>query len=151
MIVSIPTVIPVTLLIMPTVAFALVRLHVPPETVSVKCVATPVHILAGPEIVPALGVGLIDTILVTVAVPQLLVLVYIIVSTPDNIPVIVANVAPTMVALPLVALHVPPGIASDKVIVDARHTILVPDTATAGEKTVIGFVTLEVHHALLTE
>ena len=72
--VSAPAVTPVTT---PpeTVALILLLLHVPPVTPSVKVIAEPAHTLDAPVILPAFGVGFTVMVLVTVAVPQLLVIV----------------------------------------------------------------------------
>ncbi len=54
-----------------------------------------------------------------VTVPQLLVMVYLIVSVPGDTPL---TIPPETVALLLDTLHVPPGVASVRVIVLPTHT-----------------------------
>lgn len=83
--------------------------------------------------------------------PHIFVLVYITVSVPVTIPVIVAEVdtGAESDALPLLMLHMPPGIVSVNVIADDRHTMLAPDSANAGAYTVIAFVVEAVHQALV--
>ena len=52
---------------------ALLLVHAPPETVSVKVLVPPTHIVVEPPIVPAFAVGLTVTGNVAFTVPQLLV------------------------------------------------------------------------------
>ena len=111
MIVAVPLLTPVTIPVLPTVATAvLLLLQVPPLIPSVKVIVDPVHTLAGPVMVPAVAVVPMDMGSVAMAVPQLLLTVYTIVSRPAltavNEPTVV------MVALALVMLQVPPGAAS---------------------------------------
>jgi hypothetical protein len=54
---------------------ALLLLHTPPVVVAVKVLVVDLHILVGPDIVPALGAGLTVILAVVVAVPQPLVTV----------------------------------------------------------------------------
>ena len=70
-----PAATPVTIPVVPILAFALLVLHVPPVTVSVMVVVAPVHTVDAPEIAPAFGAGLTVIVLVAVAVPQPLVTV----------------------------------------------------------------------------
>lgn len=63
---------PVTLPVLPTVAWLLLLVHVPPLTPSVKVTAVPAQIADVPVIVPAVAVVPIVTAKVVVAVPQLL-------------------------------------------------------------------------------
>lgn len=60
--VVVPAATPVTTPEVFTVATAvLLLLHVPPDTVLVRATVRPVHTLVEPEIVPAVGAGLIVT------------------------------------------------------------------------------------------
>ncbi len=70
-----PGVIPVTLPAVPTVAWLLLALHVPPDMPSANVTAVPAQIAVVPVIVPAVAVVLIVTASVAVAVPQLFVTV----------------------------------------------------------------------------
>ena len=70
-----PAATPVTIPVVPILAFALLVLHVPPVTVSVIVVAAPTHTVEEPDITPAFGAGLTVIVLVEVAVPQPLVTV----------------------------------------------------------------------------
>ena len=103
----------------------LLLLHEPPLTVGVKVMVLPEHTVEGPDIVPADAPGVMVTTNEAVRLPQLLLTVYRMVSTPAVIP----TTAPDedTVALPLVALHVPPVTEADSVVPDPVHILLVPD------------------------
>jgi hypothetical protein len=112
----------------PTVATnALLVLHVPPGVASVKAVVRPTHTLGVP-VMPATADVFTVTTLVAVAVPQPLVTAYDIVTVPTVTPV---NRPPETVALPLLALHVPPATASDSVMFDPMFTLDGPDIVPA--------------------
>ena len=67
---------PVTVPVALTVATpAVLLLHTPPAAASANVVAVPVHTVVVPVIVPAVGVADTVTVVVAVAVPQLLVTV----------------------------------------------------------------------------
>ena len=71
-----PSATPVTKPVVFTEAIeALLVLHTPPETASVKDVVVPGHTVVVPDIVPAFGSGLTAIADVAVAVPQVLVTV----------------------------------------------------------------------------
>ena len=105
-IVSVPAVTPLTIPVEPTVAVALLLLHVPPPIPSVNMIDELTHTLAAPVILPAFGSGLTTIDLIAIAVPQPLVTEYPIVSVPAVTPVTIP-VEPT-VAVALLLLHVPP-------------------------------------------
>ena len=101
------------------IALPLVADHTPPATASERVVLPPLHIVDAPVIVPAVVVLLMVITLVAVAVPQPFVTVYNTVSKPAVTPV--TRPAATD-ALPFVALHVPPAIASVSVMFAPGHT-----------------------------
>ena len=105
-----PGVRPVTLPAVPTVAWLLLALHVPPDIPSARVTAVPAQIAALPVIVPAVAVVLIVTASVAVAVPQLFVTVYTTVSTPVDDGV--STPAELIAASLFVTLHVPPVVPS---------------------------------------
>jgi hypothetical protein len=121
-IVSMPGVTPVTT---PpdTIAVALLALHVPPEAASVNVIDEPIHTPDAPAIVPALGSGLIVTAFDVVVVPQPLVIAYMIVSVPAVTPV---TTPVRTVAVALLALQMPPEVASVNVIEEPAHTFDAP-------------------------
>jgi len=86
-IVSIPATRPVTSPVVLTDADALLRLHVPPVAGSVSVTDEPVQTVPGPEMVAAVRKGPTVITLVADAVPQLLVMRYVIVSVPTDTPV----------------------------------------------------------------
>ena len=89
-----------------TDALLLLALQLPPVVPSVKVIVLPTHTLVVPVIVPAVRVAPTVTDSVVVAVPQLLLTVYFIVSVPALTAVTTPDVF--MVAWLLVMLHVPP-------------------------------------------
>ena len=84
-IVSVPAIRPVTMPAVVTNALLLVAPHEPPVVACVSDIAAPVHTLAGPDIA-AREPALTEIILLVVAVPQLLVTVYTMVSVPTVTP-----------------------------------------------------------------
>ena len=86
------------------------------------------HTFEGPVIVPALAVRLTSICFVAVAVPQLLVTAYLIVSIPGATPV---TMPPVTVAVALLLLHAPPMAGSVSIIVDPTHTPDGPDMVPA--------------------
>jgi len=105
-IVSTPADTPVTMPADPIVAEALLLLQRPPATLFVKVIVAPGHTEDGPEITPGETAAPIVTTFVATAVPQLLVVVYFIVSVPADKPV--STPALVIVAWLLLTLHVPP-------------------------------------------
>jgi hypothetical protein len=92
-----------------TVATAvLLLLQVPPGVpVLLSVIVLPAHTLLLPLIVPALSEAPIDIVMVVVAVPQLLLTVYLIVSMPG----LIAVITPLMLIMAMVVfvrLHTPP-------------------------------------------
>jgi len=110
-------------------------LHVPPPVASLNVVVDPSHTFNVPVI--AAGIGLTVTVLVTKQpVPK----VYDITDVPPDTPVITPPaviVATAGVAL----LHVPPPVASLKVVVEPAHTVAVPVMAAGNGFTVTVAVT----------
>ena len=120
-----PADIPVTFPAEPTVAIVVMDDdQVPPITPSERFMELLWQTDIKPDIEPAIGDGLIVTVLLTVAAPQELITIYSIVSIPEDTPV--TNPPDTM-ALPLVVLHKPPEEASAKVIVEPVQTIDGPE------------------------
>ena len=92
-----------------TTAIELLELcHRPPDVVSVKEMVSPTQTVEGPEMLPTSGSGFIDIVLDEVAVPQLLLTVYVIVSMPGDRAVI--NPVMPIEADELLLSHVPPVI-----------------------------------------
>ena len=149
LIVSRPVITPVTAPPIPTVALVFELLHVPPVVASVRVMVDPAHTPAGPLMLPALGALLTATLHVADAVPQLPLTVYDMVDVPADTPV---TTPPDTVASALLLLHVPPGAASVRVIVDPIHTpagpLIVPVTRAA--PTVTGADAIAVPQALVT-
>ena len=99
---------------------------------------------------PAAGADSTDIVFVADTDPQLPVTVYEIVSTPVVIPFTTPALT---VALPLLALQVPPGVPSVKVIVVPAHTapepVIVPADSAPSTATVS--LALTVPQLLVTE
>ena len=95
-------------------------LHVPPGVASVSAVVAPTHTLVTPEI--AAGSGC--TVTVTLAV-QPNGSVYVMSSVPKNWPVTMPDEEPT-VALPLLAVQIPPVYISLSVVVPVPQTFKFP-------------------------
>ena len=102
---------------------ALLLLHEPPGADSDKVIDEPAHTLVNPDILPAYGSALTAIGFVATALPQELVTVYLIVSTPPDTPV---TKPPDTVALPLLLLHRPPAAPSVSVIDAPWHTLEAP-------------------------
>ena len=151
MIVSAPVFTPVTTPVGLTAALALVALQVPPAVVLDSVAVEPLHTDDEPVIVPAVA-GMVTTATgcVVIAVPQVLLTVYSIVSIPVTMPVTMP-VLPT-VALAVVALQVPPVAASARVTVPPAHTFAGPVMAPASGNglMVMGCVTVVVPQPLVT-
>ena len=143
--------VPVTTPVVETVASAeFVMLHTPPARPLDNAIVPPGHTLVGPDIVPDPDDGPTVMILVAVASPQLLNMVYDIVSVPGVTPV--KTPSAVIVAWPLLLLHAPPATLSDKVMSDDTHTtegpVIVP--ALSAGFTVIGLVVVMVPQATVT-
>jgi hypothetical protein len=147
MMVSIPPVTPVT---MPpaTVAEALLLLHVPPATASVRVIVEPMHTLEGPVILPAFD-GLTVTVRVALQPP---VNAYIIVDVPVATPETIPEPLPTVATDVLLLVQLPPAMASLNVIVDPAQTVAGPAVVmgAGAEFTVIFFVVKTVPQRLVT-
>ena len=123
---------PVTMPVEPTVAIAvLLLLHVPPDVVSVNVKLLPEHKEDEPAINPAIGKGLTVMIFLLVTVPQTLLTVYLIVSTPAVTPV-TTPVEPTEAEAVFDDDHVPPEIVSVRVTVLPTHKTNGPVIVPAG-------------------
>ncbi len=124
--VTVPAEIPRTTpdeLIVATVVLLL--LQVPPETPSTSVVVTPGQTVVEPEMLPADGVVFTVMDCVAVAVPQLLVAVYEMVTVPAVTPLTTPEAFMVAIAV-LLLVHVPPATASDKVTVAPVHSVEVP-------------------------
>jgi hypothetical protein len=117
----------------PTAVFVLDQ--VPPAVVSVRLVVKPTHTL----LAPAITAGVWFTVIGKVAVQLPGVSVYIILTLPAVLPVTTPVPAPTE-ALPLLALHVPPVVASARVVVAPVQTVDAPVIAAGVTFTVNGAV-----------
>ena len=104
----------------------------------------------GPLMVPATGIAITVTVFEAIALPQLAVTVYMMVSMPPPVPVTMP-VVPTVAMEVLLLLHVPPGTGSVRVIVAPSHTLPGPEMVPA-ERNVPMFtviVATEVPHTLV--
>jgi hypothetical protein len=123
----VPELIPVTtpeLLIVPMLLLSLIQK--PPEVELDNVIVFPIHTLVGPAIV--CNVGESKTVIAKVAVaeqPPPLVTVYFIVSTPADNPA-TNPVLVTTETFGSTLVHVPPEVASAKLIVLPTQTVLVP-------------------------
>ena len=114
---DVPEVIPVTIPVEPTVAFALLLAHVPPVP-SVRVIAAPWQTDAGPPI----NDGFTLTVTGFVIKQPVPVTVYLITGTPDETPV-TTPVDETTVARPAERLlQVPPVVVSLNVVVAPTQT-----------------------------
>lgn len=148
-IVSIPEDIPV--IIPPEMEVVLLlEFHNPPGAVSERISIAPAQILEAPVIVPAIGIASTLTIINAMAVPQLLVTIYFMLSTPGDTPV---TIPPETLAPPELAFQTPPGAVSIKVIDESIQTpdepAIVP--ATGSGFTVINLLTISVPQLFITE
>ena len=112
---------------MPPVTVAIEELpllHVPPDTPSVSVPVAPGHTLAVPAMLPAPGAELIEVTWIADALPQALVTVYLIVSSPASTPVTTPDT--DTVAFAFATLHIPPVAASVNVVVAPAHTPVAP-------------------------
>lgn len=124
--VGVPAPVPVTMPVALTLAIAvLLLLHTPPVAVSDKVMEEPWQTTVGPDIGLTAAAGFIVMILVATAVPQLLVTLYFMVSVPVVSPVTVPVVF-TVAIVVNTLLHVPPLVASVRVMVEPTHTAAAP-------------------------
>ena len=148
--VSTPGVMPVTTPPVVTVAWVLLALHAPPGVASVIVARPPTQTVDGPEMALIEVPDETDTTCVATTVPQLPVTEYIIVSVPAVTPVTMP-VLPT-VAVPLLALHVPPLAPSVSDMVEPTHTadgpVIVP--AVVPGSSVTTFVAVAVLQPVVT-
>ena len=142
---SVPPETPLTIPeVLPTVAMPVaVLIHTPPGTVSPNVVVLPAHTVSTP-VMGAGGAGTVFTVNMAHAevLPQVLVLVYFMVSVPLVSGVTTPPVE--MVAIPVLTLdQAPPAVASVSDVVEPKQRLRVPEIAagTAGaEFTVIDLV-----------
>lgn len=128
----------------------LLLLQVPPITPSAKEIFSPMHTLDGPVIAPGDGGCVTVMGLDATSVPQVLETVYVIITEPAVTPV---TMPPAVtVALVLLALHVPPGVASLRVILLVLQTedgpVMVAATGTSS--TVTGTAAMAIPQVLVT-
>ena len=157
LIVSTPAVTPVTT---PprTVAVVLLLLHVPPGAKSVNVTDEPVQTVEGPVMAPSSGNGFTVTAFVAFVMPHAFVIVYLMVSTPADIPVTMPpigmplTVPPITVACALLALQVPPFVLSVNIIEDPTHTLDGPVmlSTICSVSTLTIFIAVSVPHKLVT-
>ena len=95
-------------------------LHIPPVALLPKEVMAPAHTTGLPVIVPAWGNGFTVTIMVSVAVPQLLVVLYEMMALPALTPV---TVPPAIVAFGEPELHMPAAARLANVVIAPSQTI----------------------------
>ena len=110
-------------------------------------IVEPTHTTDEPLRLPANGKGSISMVLVVKAVPQELLTVYTIVSTPAVRPVISPSATEV---LPFVEVHTPPVVAFARVIVAPTHTFDGPvmTPAVVVEPISIVFVAVAAPHEL---
>ena len=96
----------------------------PPAAASASAIVAPSHTLTAPVIVPAFGTTSMFIVCSAVDVPHPLVTEYCMMSVPVATPVIIPET--DIVALPLLALHTPPAMASETVMVAPVHTLADP-------------------------
>jgi hypothetical protein len=140
---------PVTIPVVPTVALALLLLHIPPDARSVNVIDEPAQTNEAPVMIPEFGNELTVTAFVAIAVPHRLVTENMIVSIPFETPV---TIPPETVALRLLLLHIPPVTVSVKVMNEPTQTLERPVILPAftDEFTVIVLVAVAVPHKLVT-
>ena len=132
-----------------TVAEGKLLLQIPPLDVSDNVIGVLMHTFDGPVIVPAKGSGLIVTRFVAMAVPQLFVTVYLIVSIPVVTPV---TTSPDKVTMVEELLHDPPEEVSTKVMEFPTQTELKPVIVPADGNgfTVINFTAVVLPYRFVT-
>ena len=124
-----PAVTPVTVPEVPTVAFELLLLHVPPLP-SASAVVEPAQTLAVPVIDAAAALTVIEVVAVHVPPSE-----YVIVVTPGDTRPVTTPVEPTDAKPGALLLHVPPP-GSVKVMGDPIHTVEGPEIGEGAEITV---------------
>jgi hypothetical protein len=141
LIVSIPADIPCTIPLK-TVADALLLFHTPPVIASVNVMLSWAHTLAAPLIAPASGNGFTAMLAAVEALPQLLLTIYLIVSTPADTPEVTPLKTPANV---LLLLHTPPADRSARIVVAPTQTLVNPVIvpASGNESTVIISVSIQ--------
>jgi hypothetical protein len=129
--VAAPTVSPVTMPVnkLTVATVVLLLLHVPPAVASLNIVVSPKHTF----VLPVIGAGNGFTVTVVVMKqPNVYVIVVVAAVVPPNEPPVKNPLTGLIVAMVVFALlHIPPALASLKVVVRPWHTIVLP-VITAG-------------------
>ena len=102
---------------------ALLVVHEPPETISLRLSVPPAATVAPPRIGPA--AGLTVNVIVAIAVPTMYVIVHVPAETPVTIPV----EEPTVATAVLLLLQTPPAVESVSVRVPPTQALGVPPMA----------------------
>jgi hypothetical protein len=124
--VSRPALTPVTIPVVPTVAAAVFTLlHTPPVVLAVRVVVAPTQTVLLPLMVPDVGAAITATYLLATEVPQALVTVYLMLSSPVATPVTMPVVV-TVAKLVFMLLQVPPVPVVVRVVMPPTHTLLAP-------------------------
>ena len=97
----------------------------PPLTGWVSVVVAPIHTVEDPEITPP-AIAFTVTIVVVIAVPQLVFTVYEISAVPAVIPVTTPEEDPTVATEVTPLVQVPPVVELLKVVVPLVHKLIVP-------------------------
>jgi hypothetical protein len=84
-----------------------------------------------------LAVGIGRTVTVVVTKQPVAVMVYVMTDVPAETPVTTPVAGSTVATLGVALLQVPSGVASLNVVVDATHTLVVPEIAAGKGSTVI--------------
>ena len=133
--VAVPADAPVTMPVpTPTVAtnvFALLQVPLPP---SLRVVVPPLHKLSVPEIADGRALTVTPIVLT-----HPLGAVYDIVAVPTRLPVTIPLV-PTLAVPASLLIHVPPGVASARLVVEARHRLVIPVIGSIGLTVTIAIV-----------
>ena len=126
-----PETTPVVAPIVATLVFPLA--HVPPPDASLKAVVAPAHSM----VVPVIPEGKALTVTVAEVLQPVVVNVYKIVDVPADRPVTNPDDEPTMAAVVLLLLQVPPPVPSLSGVALPTHTLSAPVIATGKALTVI--------------
>lgn len=134
-----PPLIPVTAPVSdPTAIKELPLLQTPPGTVFVSVTKDPVHTDAGPKIAAGLALTVTDLEAMQPVGP----IVYVMVTTPAEMPETIPVDKPTAAIPVLLLLHVPPDVASVSVVAVPAHMLAAPLIGEGEGKTVIDLVTV---------
>ena len=131
---EVPAVDPNTTPVGRTVTLALLADHTPPGAGSVSVMDVPPQTFDGPDMVPALGNGLTVTVVNAI---QLVGSVYTTMVVPAVSPARIPVPTPMVPVVILLLLHVPPGVASVRWMVEPTHTLLGPAIGAGAGSTII--------------